>query len=291
MVTIAVLVGLVTAGPSPHHVKPHAHAPDYSKLNLVHYPYGTQPSTLNCTWEWFNQTLDHFAPGLPNGGETYYWGVVPGSGSGPEEMGPVFFYTGNESPVEEYVNNKHRYFGESFPRGPTGAPLTGVKDCLGFASSAQALADYATLIQHIKLKNKGAATSPVVAFGGSYGGMLASWFRIKYPNIVDGAIAASAPIWGLPLTSNAADTVNTKVSGSSAVLAHAAAVSGPDGTASHCATNVLAASILTTEIGKTADGRAAIGDAFRTCSPLKSEADVASVVSYFQGPWFDMSEG
>lgn len=186
---------------------------------------------------------------------------------------------------------EHRYFGESFPRGPTGAPLTGVKDCLGFASSAQALADYATLIQHIKLENKGAATSPVVAFGGSYGGMLASWFRIKYPNIVDGAIAASAPIWGLPLTSNAADTVNTKVSGSSAVLAHAAAVSGPDGTASHCATNVLAASILTTEIGKTADGRAAIGDAFRTCSPLKSEADVASVVSYFQGPWFDMSEG
>jgi pimeloyl-ACP methyl ester carboxylesterase len=65
---------------------------------------------------------------------------------------------------------------------------------IDYLSSQQALADYAYLIKYLKLSYD-AENSAVIAFGGSYGGMLAAWFRMKYPNVVDGALAASAPIF------------------------------------------------------------------------------------------------
>ena len=44
------------------------------------------------------------------------------------------------------------------------------------------LADYAVLIKHLKETLDGAANCPIVAFGGSYGGTLSTFFRIRYPS-------------------------------------------------------------------------------------------------------------
>lgn len=33
-----------------------------------------------------------------------------------------------------------------------------------------------------------APSNPTIAFGGSYGGMLAAWFRLKYPAVIEGSV-------------------------------------------------------------------------------------------------------
>jgi lysosomal Pro-X carboxypeptidase len=168
-----------------------------------------RPSTANCEVKYFTQQLDHFssAPG-PFGVTTfqqrYFWcdeHYKPGS--------PLLLYCGNEADVTLYVNAtgamwaaaeqlsavlvfaEHRFYGESQPFAST---ITSSNNNelphREHLSAAQALADLATLVQSVKLQPE----QRVVAYGGSYGGMLAAWLRIKYPHIVHGAVAASAPV-------------------------------------------------------------------------------------------------
>ena len=63
-----------------------------------------------------------------------------------------------------------------------------------YLTSIQALHDYENFLHWYK-KAINCESCPVIAFGGSYGAMLASWIRMKFPNIIDGALAASAPIY------------------------------------------------------------------------------------------------
>ena len=59
----------------------------------------------------------------------------------------------------------------------------------------QALADYVEFLKwYTKQKDIDCVDCPIIAFGGSYGGMLAAWMRMKFPNVVTAAIASSAPI-------------------------------------------------------------------------------------------------
>jgi lysosomal Pro-X carboxypeptidase len=82
---------------------------------------------------------------------------------------------------------EHRYEGKSLP------PLNGVEDCVAYGTTAQAIADYRQLV--LKLKDEyNAPNAPIIAFGGSYGGMLAGWARIVAPDVFTGSIASSAPV-------------------------------------------------------------------------------------------------
>jgi lysosomal Pro-X carboxypeptidase len=53
----------------------------------------------------------------------------------------------------------------------------------------QALADFAEVIVMVQRKYAKNGRLPVIAIGGSYGGMLATYIRIKYPHLVDMALA------------------------------------------------------------------------------------------------------
>lgn len=93
---------------------------------------------------------------------------------------------------------EHRYYGVSLPYGNRSYSDNGR---LGYLTSQQALADYVDLIAYLRRGNAGrragrdvtdggtgTGSNPVIAFGGSYGGMLAAWFRIKYPAVVEGLV-------------------------------------------------------------------------------------------------------
>eukprot|EP01079_Euglenida_sp_SAG-EU17-18_P001174 gene1174-2677_t len=193
------------------------------------------PGVPNTTMHWIQQSVDHFnwAPPLGNASHmTYMQRYFVNDKWFDKDSGPVFFYFGNEDNVELYVNHtvhsadaltegrctglmwesapefgallvfaEHRYYGESMPY------THGQPGCMSWLTSEQAMADFASLIYKIK-DDLGRPDAPVVGFGGSYGGMIAAWFRLKdlctpgaiatpiqYPNAVDGVIAASAPIW------------------------------------------------------------------------------------------------
>ncbi|WCJ41663.1 Serine carboxypeptidase S28 family protein [Euphorbia peplus] len=86
---------------------------------------------------------------------------------GGSSSSPIFVYLGAEAPLEydlPYIG----FLSDNAPR-------------------------FTALQLYIEQKLN-AQNSPVIVIGGSYSGMLASWFRLKYPHIALGALASSAPI-------------------------------------------------------------------------------------------------
>ncbi|KAK6798282.1 hypothetical protein RDI58_005984 [Solanum bulbocastanum] len=159
--------------------------------------------------KYFQQKLDHFSfAALPSFSQRYL--INTQHWEGPSRSGPIFLYCGNEGDIEWFAANtgfvweiaprfgamvifpEHRYYGESMPYGSKEEAYKNATT-LSYLTAEQALADYAVLITELK-RNLSAQACPVVLFGGSYGGMLAAWMRLKYPHISIGALASSAPV-------------------------------------------------------------------------------------------------
>ena len=168
---------------------------------------------------WFaEQRLDHFDNALNASWTQRYF--VNDAYASAERGAPVFVCVGGEGPaldVDVAVDGgahcaiatalakkhrglffalEHRFYGKSQPTGDLSV------ESLRFLSSAQALEDLVTFTRFaaatygldIEPRNDGKKYSKVIAFGGSYPGMLAAWSRVKFPHVFHAAVASSAPV-------------------------------------------------------------------------------------------------
>jgi pimeloyl-ACP methyl ester carboxylesterase len=240
-----------------------------------------QPTVNNCTKHFYTQFIDHFSWGNATYQQRYFtydkW-YKPG--------GPIFFYNGNEADVEIFANwtglmwengqefnallvfAEHRYFGESLPCAG------GFLECGDYLSTEQAMADFAALIVHLRTVDYPDA-GIAVTFGGSYGGMLAAWMRMRYPGVVAGAIASSAPIGCMSPTYDKASYW--------AVVSRDATAAG--GAAPNCSVNVHQAIEDIFTLIQTPEGCQQVQDLLHLCqTPTAADGDQ---LGYFVQAAFD----
>ncbi|KAL4448337.1 hypothetical protein ABPG75_005556 [Micractinium tetrahymenae] len=259
-------------------------------------PELSQPAPLisQCKEMWRPTRLDHFSEANPSEFQQRYFVCDKHW----REGGSVFFYVGNEADVLLYLNNtglmwelapkynallvfaEHRYYGQSKP-----FPAKQLRKNMEWLTSEQAMADYATLIWELREQLKDPDV-PVIGFGGSYGGMLGTWFRCKYPHLVDGVIAGSAPIWTYKGERPPYDD------GSFAKIVTQDA-SAEGGSAPACASNVREAWKALMHLGKTEEGRQTIAVALQLCedSRLDGKADVRALRDWAASAWDYLAMG
>ncbi|KAK8990222.1 hypothetical protein V6N11_008928 [Hibiscus sabdariffa] len=233
---------------------------------------------------YYPQTLDHFNY-QPESYATFlqryvmnfkHWG-------GANDSAPILAYLGAEGPLDDdlavigFLNDnairfnallvyiEHRYYGKSIPFGSSGEAFKNAST-LGYFNSAQAIADYAEIIMHIK-KKFNAFYSPVIVIGGSYGGMLASWLRLKYPHVALGALASSAPIlyFGKLTPRGAYFSVVTK---------------DFKETSKTCYRTIRDSWSVIDKIASQPHGLAILSSKFKTCEPLKDTFELKDGLQY-----------
>ncbi|WP_298625370.1 S28 family serine protease [uncultured Legionella sp.] len=147
----------------------------------------------------FTQRIDHNNPDQGTFAQRYYIDET----YGPKANDPVFFYICGESTctprslngaIRSYARKhhaklialEHRYYGESLPFSSFST------FDLRFLSTETALDDLAYFQRQMSKERQWTGTW--IAFGGSYPGSLSAYYRLKYPYLVAGSLASSAPV-------------------------------------------------------------------------------------------------
>eukprot|EP00050_Salpingoeca_kvevrii_P011084 m.12573 g.12573 ORF g.12573 m.12573 type:complete len:498 (-) comp3244_c0_seq2:128-1621(-) len=164
--------------------------------------------------QYFTQDQDHFDGTNTNTWQQAYY--VNDTFWSPGSDAPVFVCVGGEGPPLDgsvvvasvhcnvavellpktgalMVALEHRYYGCHNMDACPVKTLQSTAD-LKFLSSRQALADLAAFHAHITSRFGLSSRNKWISFGGSYPGMLASWFRLRFPHLVHGSISSSAPV-------------------------------------------------------------------------------------------------
>ncbi|BCA93967.1 hypothetical protein TUM19329_03280 [Legionella antarctica] len=147
----------------------------------------------------FTQRTDHHSPLTETFAQRYY---IDETFSKAKDD-PVFFYICGESSCSKRALNgsirtyakkyhaklvalEHRYYGESIPLESFSTQN------LKYLTTEQALDDLAYFQRQLtKAQNW---TGKWIAFGGSYPGSLSAYYRMKFPYLVAGSLASSAPV-------------------------------------------------------------------------------------------------
>lgn len=160
------------------------------------------------------------------------------------------------------VFGEHRYFGKSMPFDPSNAYNTSNNTYL---TVDQVMMDYVELIKSIRYQY-GAMDKPCIVFGGSYGGMLSAWLRMKYPTTFQGALSSSGPL----LYFRGSPTAPEDAFGD--------LISQAFGNVSLKCNNTIQYGFLAMQDIRNNSARrgdwGALGQAFNTCKPINSQADI-----------------
>lgn len=156
-------------------------------------------TTPNLHQGYFKQLIDHNNPIQGTFAQRYYIDET----YGPADDAPVFFYICGEATctsralngaIRDYAQKfhaklvalEHRYYGASIPVETLSTAN------LRFLTTEAALDDLASFQRHLIHKKNW--SGKWIAFGGSYPGSLSAYYRLKFPYLVVGSLASSAPV-------------------------------------------------------------------------------------------------